>query len=301
MSDYNYKIWCEITFAHEYWNESNPQLFNIIPTDGTREFITRNTLLLRQEGNKFFVLAPVDWLARNSSTDVLEFKVESLDPYLINYTQSENFTAEKLTTYELGENTISVEQARIVKSLYFNLTDSVSGLENASKTDILKEIIYPKGHELFQRSLDASDEGKYKLQGLEEVILYEKNGQKNKMAWLLLRADKKQKNQYKIDLKCNEVFLKYRVTSRKHNVADITIEAAGSNSRDQIEFARSIEEDEAIFLSNTAIKWREKSEHSFRLMNGKKKPLIENLSSATHKNLRFTDNHQPYLEIFIHL
>lgn len=302
MSEYNYKIWYEITFSHEYWNESNPRLFNVVPTDGTNEFIKRGNLLLRQEGNKFFVLASVDWLDQNEHTKRMEFKVESLDPFLINYTQPENLSNERLTIFELAENEISTEQSTTVKSLYESLTDSSIGLLNATGTDIFQEIIYPRNHKLFRQSLDAFDEGKYTIQGQNDIIVYEKNRQKNLIAWMVIAPNNASQNQYKINLKSNEVFLKYRVTSKKHEVADLTIESIRSKEDlNPVEFIMSLENDQAIFFSRDAIKWQEKSDHSFRLMNGKKKPLIENLSTAAHKNLRFTDNHQPYLEIFIHL
>lgn len=297
----NYHIWYSIVFRHEHFNVTEKAIVRILPTKNTSEFGEKRKLIFKTVTNGLHILASDDFVANSAnSAPSLDFKVLSLDQHLQNYTDLVPFIDTHV--FHIGYNTegkidqVVVPIRRSLSSVCRE--ESVSQLRNYAGQEVIAEIESGASNPRFNNYLDQSPEGYYSTdsEALKEIV-FEPTLTRNLLAWITINGTKLKNELIEIPLSSREVRLLYRIRSANHNLSTLRV----ADARGEINFTSEVLENEITFLSDKKIKWLQKNEHSFKIMNGKSKPLKENVSTSTHKNLRFTSENEPYLEIYIHL
>lgn len=301
MTKHSYVRVQNVTMKHRYWNRTNPALFQFRLADHSQESLDKLGARVNHKLNGIEVGVPEYNMGSFNQLKALDYKVICLDPALKNYSSDLDFVDNEVAFYQVtedGKYNKSVEP--IVRSLglvYSN--EDISVLGNNLSKNVLDDYLDGLSGAEIASFIDHNNEGFYtsNVESFEHFI-FEKSITKKLFAWVSIPVTMSEEITLEIDTR--EVRLEYIVETNHHDPNTLNlVDETGDES--DFTFDKTVIDNRAVFMSENPIKWKEGLDARLLLMNGKSKPILEGLPTSTNKSLKYDENQNPYLEIFIHL
>ncbi len=288
-----------IDFKHEYWNQSNPELFNVILTESSQEQFRKLNILLRRDHNRIVLLLPENNFGHALlKENHLELVLVQRDQQMKNYTQLKQFTDQEVMIFHFRESSQEVSEVEVIPIKRILYSKEYSDLQNAKQVPITDIIATSPHSPDFARNVNALPDGIYST--ATSRFYYQKKLVKNQFGIIQMDGSTDMASgSHTIRLKSRSLYLKYRVMSKNHPTNKLKIVDLGQ----EVEFGSTeVSENEIAFTSKSPLKIHEKSPYQFCLFNGNKKPLKEKLPLGATHNLKIKSQPDQFMnEIFIHV
>lgn len=282
----------QLTLDCEYYGDDGTTFVTVIPTPEWADRFSKLGVVVKSTGNGIILLATDQALESLDRWAVdhpnLLLEVKSLDPGFKNLIQVTPFTNQETIWYRWQDSIIhKMEVIPIRKSLFPIFQNSPeSKLQDEGGLDILSDTRLRPGDRGFHHLLASFPDGKYVLEG--EAFFYVKGGLQSghfSMISVHLKEWLAQENpvSIKLSLPVREVYLKYWIGSNHHDLESLSVQ----DEAGEIGFeSKGIGPHGALFESKSKLKLFQHSPYKIRLINGKKKPLIEQLPLGTPAQMK---------------
>lgn len=288
-----------ISFQHEYWNQSHPELFDIAFTKETLDLFKKLGMLIKSGSNQLMLLIPENNLEHALlKTAIFNIILIQKDPAIKNYSNLPQYGDGETLLYRLSANTVSEPILLPIKRTLYNGPESAK-LANETNQLISEILVTPVDAPAFANHVNALPDGMY--QSDDNSFYYQKKLIKSQFAIIQMYGDgSSSPSSYELNFKSRDLFLSYRIRSKNHATSQLRV----IDTNNEIDFDQSITSpEEIVFTSSQPVKILEKTPYQFSLYNGSKKPIKERLPLGRTHNLKIRDQQPDQLlnEIFIHV
>lgn len=297
----NHIIYCDLKFSHEYWNQSNPELFDISYTEETQETFRSLGIITKLGQNQLTLLLPEHnldhQLLKQTSFQIILIQ---RDRSIKNYSNVPQFDDSKVLYYRVDASQLTASKPDLLpirRSLY---EESIKNqLADSHESKITDLIVTPENDPAYARNVNALADGIYSAS--DNSFYYQKKLIKDQFAIIQLYCkDISAPTHFTMKLDSRDLYLSYRIRSKNHSITELKV----VDINNQVTFNQSdSDETEIIFTTEQPVKIMEKTPYQFSLFNGSKKPVKEKLPLGQTHNLKTVSQQPDRLlnEIFIHV
>lgn len=288
MSSVYHKL-ISVTVKSEYFGDSSESFVNVQPTTEWIDLFHKHHIIFRATQNGLFVSATTTGRERLNSLakerPYLTFELTSNYPGIKNVVDVRQYTNKSTPYLVSSDGTDQFDQQyllpmrRSLGAYYVNPAVTITRENPSSEEplDILHDTTLRPTDRQFPMFLAEMPDGKYTVRGVDFYL--SKQGLKPghcavlavNLAEVLATEEVLRKE---LIVPTREVYLKYWINSDHHDLNTLSVKDQEGN----ISFeSRGIGPYGMLFQSSSRLKLMQQSPYQIRLVNGKKKPLIDKL------------------------
>lgn len=310
-----YQKLVSVTVKSEYFGESSESFVNVRPTPEWADFFGKHYIKFRTTPNGLFVSATPEGRERlmkiAAEKPFLTFELVSTYPGIKNVVDVQQYTNKSTPYLVSASGTQGFDEQyllpirRSLGGLYAYPTSTITkpDPETNEPLDILHDTTLRPGDREFSLLIADIPDERYTIRGCDFYLV--KNGLKPghcaiiaiDLKEILAGEEVKRKE---LVVPTREVYLKYWINSEHHDLNTLSVK----DQEGKISFEpQGIGPYGILFQSSTRLKLLQQSPYQLRLINGKKKPLIEKLPLGSAAEMKPMEQ-QPdeyFNEVFINV
>ncbi len=310
----NYQKLLSVTVKSEYFGDSAENFVSVQPSTEWLDFFEKHHIKYRATSNGLFVSATSAGRERlNKAIEELPylmFEVRSSFPGIKNVVDIRQYT-NRSTPYLMsrpGETGFDEQYLLPVRRslgvLYTYPTAQITREvpDSDERLDILHDTTLRPGDRAFPLLLAAIPDGKYSVRGAN-FYLAKKGLRPGHCAILAVNLEEvlnQEMTRKELTVPTREVYLRYWINSEHHDLNTLSVK----DQEGKIVFeSQGIGQHGMLFQSSTRLKLLQQSPYQIRLVNGKKKPLIDKLPLGNAAEMKPMEQ-QPdeyFNEVFINV